>query len=284
MCIVGCTIGHIDTPQHMQARFESRFPVASYEVDADGALSLFALFNRFQDLAGLHAAHLGVGYDALRRQSLAWLLSRIRIEIDALPHWGDIVQLATWPKGIERLFALRDFTLADERGDVMLRSTSAWLLVDIQRKRPARIERLDVDLAFENAPDAIADRPERLEAVDALTPVFEHVVRPSDIDVNRHVNNAQYVKWICDCLDNTPSRITSIAIDYLEESRLGDTIILRRSAPRPFTYTPASAIDMPHAHAHAPIGTMHPGSHAIDIDGLRADDASPVFHARITTP
>lgn len=266
----------------MHARFESTFPVASYEVGADGALSLFALFNRFQDLAGLHAAHLGVGYDSLQAQSLAWHLSRIRIEIDALPHWSGTVHLATWPKGVERLFALRDFTLADERGDVMLRATSAWLLVDILRKRPARIDRLEVDLAFDDAPDAIAARPEKLDAVDGLTPVFEHVVRPSDIDVNRHVNNAQYVKWISDCLDDAPSRISSLAIDYLEECRLGDAIILRRSPPRPVAHAPVPTIDMPHAPAPAPVDTPRPDSHVIDVDGLRARDAFPVFHARVT--
>lgn len=41
-------------------RSEAAFAVASYETDVFGKMSPFALFNRFQDLPGVHAAYLNV--------------------------------------------------------------------------------------------------------------------------------------------------------------------------------------------------------------------------------
>ena len=142
-------------------RSETSFCVASYEADLTGKLSLFALFNRFQDLAEIHAAYLQVGYDLLRESKLAWILSRIKVQILSLPGWGDTVQLATWPKGIDRLFAQREFSLKNEMGETLVLATSAWLLVDIEKNRPQRIETLPIDLRFPGSRMPFRERPTR---------------------------------------------------------------------------------------------------------------------------
>ena len=58
-------------------------------------------------------------------------------------------------------------------------------------------------------------------------PVFDKPIWLSDLDTNGHVNNAQYIKWITDCFSEEQSRncrITSLHINYLEETLLGDTV------------------------------------------------------------
>jgi acyl-ACP thioesterase len=213
-------------------RFETSFPVASYEAGHNGNLSLYALFNRFQDLAGEHAAFLQVGYEELRNMKLTWILSRIKVQILSLPAWGDIVRLATWPKGVDRLFALRDFSLTSERGETLVLATTAWLLVDVEKNRPQRIDVLPIDLQFTGAPHAIREIPDKISMPQQLTPVFEKPIWVSDIDMNQHVNNAQYAKWIGDCFPEDQYRnrqLTSMHINYLDEVLLGDTIGLMKT-------------------------------------------------------
>jgi medium-chain acyl-[acyl-carrier-protein] hydrolase len=210
-------------------RCEDTFSVVSYEADFRRRLSLYALFNRFQDLAGHHAAYLQVGYDSLREMRLAWILSRIKVQIYSLPSWGDTVHLATWPKGVDRLFALRDFCLTNEKKETMVAATSAWLLVDIDKGRPRKIEMLPVDLRFPNAAHAIQDPLNKIQIPEGSLPVFEKPIWLSDIDTNGHVNNAQYAKWISDCFSQDQfnnRRITSVQINYLEETHLGDRVTL----------------------------------------------------------
>ena len=214
-------------------RFETSFAVASYESDFNGRLSLFSLFNRFQELAGLHARYLNVGYDMLHHANLAWFLSRIRVQLNSLPQWGDIVTLATWPKGKDRLFALRDFSLTNERGEVLVLATTAWLVFDTVKNRPQRIDTLLADLRFEGAPHAIQGVPEKIQPPTGLAAAGQRVVVLSDLDANGHVNNAHYAKWVCDCFPREQFRrrqITSMQINYLEEVLEGDTIDLLTSS------------------------------------------------------
>jgi medium-chain acyl-[acyl-carrier-protein] hydrolase len=208
-------------------RAEEAFVVASYESDFLGTLSIHALFNHFQELAGQHATVLGVGFEKLRDSGIAWLLSRITLRIDALPKWGDSVTLYTWPKGVDRLFALRDFKLQNSKGETLVCATSCWLAVDLEKERPRRIETLAVDLSFPHAEHAIHEVPDKITAVQSLTPALEVQALPSDLDVNEHVNNANYARWITDCFDLErlrARRISGLQVNYLKQVLKGDHV------------------------------------------------------------
>jgi len=209
------------------AEYENSFTVASYETDFSGKMSLFNLFNRIQEYASIHAERLNVGFDVLREKRFAWVLSRIKVQINSMPGWGDKVTLKTWPKGIDRLFAMRDFCMTNENGETLLKATTAWLLINIDKMRPCRIETLPVNLTFTGAPDAIKDPLDKIPIPEKTEPAFEKLILLSDIDNNLHVNNAQYAKWAADCFTQekfSNHTIKSVQINYLEETLLGDTV------------------------------------------------------------
>ncbi len=206
---------------------EERFPIASFDVDFNGTLSLPSLFTRFQDIAGLHATHLGVGFEELRTLGVAWMLSRIKVKITSLPTWREAVTLRTWPKGVDRLFALRDFNVTSDNGVVLILATTCWLLVDLERGKPRRIESLNVDLQFPGAEHAIRELPDKIAVPQELTPIYERQIHFSDLDMNEHVNNAQYVRWVMDCFEPSALRdrkIRSIQLNYLGQARYGDRV------------------------------------------------------------
>ena len=213
---------------------EERFTVASFDSDFTGRLALYALFERFQDIAGLHATHLNVGFEELRESGAAWMLSRIKVKIESLPRWREKVTLRTWPKGIDRLFALRDFRLKNEAGGTLVLATTCWLLVDLEKGRPRRIESLNIDLQFPGADQAIREIPDKIVGPPKLEPVYEKLILVSELDVNEHVNNAHYVRWILDCFDVAQLRtekIKTLQLNYLEQVLCGDRIAVSRSAP-----------------------------------------------------
>ncbi len=206
---------------------EEEFPVASFDVDSNGRLSLPSLFARFQEIAGLHATHLGIGFEELRKLDVAWMLSRIKVRIESLPTWWETVTLRTWPKGVDRLFALRDFKVTSHHGKVLAVATTCWLLVELEKGRPRRIESLNVDLQFPGADHAIREIPDKIVVPQELKPVYEKQILFSDLDVNEHVNNAQYVRWAMDCYDPEVLRakkVKSIQLNYLGQARYGDRV------------------------------------------------------------
>lgn len=214
-------------PMQTREMREETFTVASFDSDFTGRVAMDGLFERFQDIAGLHATYLGVGFDKLRELNVAWMLSRIKVHIENMPRWGETVTLRTWPKGVDRLFALRDFRITSARGDTLVLATTCWLLVDLERGKPRRMESLNVDLQFPGAAHAIREIPDKIAVPQTLQPAYERSIRVSELDLNEHVNNAQYIRWIMDCFDAARLRarsVKSIQLNYLEQARYGDRV------------------------------------------------------------
>ena len=121
--------------------WKENFNIRSYEVDCSGRLSIVSIFNLMQEAASKHADALGVSIQQLLAENYTWLLSRLKIKMDTYPVWGDQLAVYTWPSGIRRLFALRDFHLKDQNDNDVAAALSAWLVLDTLKRRPARISR-----------------------------------------------------------------------------------------------------------------------------------------------
>jgi len=213
------------------AKLEKEYPVHVYETGPDGKLNLHSLFDYFQDIASDHAASLGFGRDDLMKHNHFWVLSRICSEISLMPSWGETIILKTWPRGTDRLFALRDYEARYPDGRIIALATSSWLIIDRDTKRIQRPDNLRISLnsdpLVEKALPVNAMKLEPASGNGRSVPDFR--VRVSDLDINLHTNNARYLKWITDSYDldfmlnNVP---LSAEINYLAESRFSDNIAI----------------------------------------------------------
>jgi acyl-ACP thioesterase len=165
------------------------------------------------------------------KQNHFWVLSRIYAEITAWPSWGESINVKTWTRGTDRLFAVRDFEARYPDGRSIAHATSSWLIVDRDTKRIQRPENnlslLNSELTDEKALPRNAMKLELAYENGRSTPPFH--VSISDLDINLHTNNARYLKWITDSYDldfilnNVP---LSAEINYLAESRFNDNIAI----------------------------------------------------------
>lgn len=122
--------------------------------------------------------------------------------------------------------------MTDEHGKTLIAATTAWLMLDTEKGRPRRLDNFPVNLEFPCAPHALQESLDKIEVPQDLSQVTEKKILLSDIDTNRHVNNAQYIKWITDCFSLEEFRnghITSVQVNYLEETLLGDWVDLYKS-------------------------------------------------------
>lgn len=206
--------------------YHETYALPTGTVDASRAARLLALLDAMSETAGRHAEILGVGVRTLHAQGLTWVLARLHVEIKAIPASGQTVHIATWPTGRHRLFALRDFFLSSGAGSEALRATSAWALMNLETRRPAR---LDPHLPV------FSRQPERMVADDfhPLPPVRPDS-RPArfralavDIDINDHVNNTVYLDWALRSVPAAARRQPPLAMEaaFLGEARLGDEIL-----------------------------------------------------------
>lgn len=183
------------------------------EGDRHGLLKLRAFFDLAQEAAGEHAAQLGVGMKTLLANHRAWMLSRVAMRISSYPRFGEEVRITTWPAGFERLLARRELRFADADGREFAAMTMLWMIVDTE------------NMSIIPAPVAIGDslphNPELPHAFDNIgklpapeaPEMLRCTVRESQLDVNCHLNNAEYAALVQDCL-GAECRPTQLQINF----------------------------------------------------------------------
>lgn len=207
-------------------KFEREYPIRSYECDKNGHLRLITLMNIFQDMADSHANVMGLGYDYCKTKGLAWVGSNYHIKIERMPKWHETIKIITWPCMEKKLGAVRDFLVIDEKGEVIVRAASQWILINFEKKRPVAIR--------ENLPhyQTIDDRAidadfEKIEDIHNIDKSIEFKVRFDDIDVNKHINNAVYSLWATEAVDDEfrdKHSIKELEIAFKKEGYFGEQI------------------------------------------------------------
>ncbi len=207
--------------------WEDDYSIPFCEVDTKEEVFLPTLWNFMQETAWHHADHLRVGYSDLMEHQNFWVLSRLSIQMNDYPRWGDQIRIKTWLTGTTRLFALRNFSITNSRGDILGKAESAWLVLDLKSRKPQRIEPLFEHLRHLLDSSELADEPEKLRGTVQPKLKKSFMVHYSDIDMHHHVNNTNYMEWI---LDSYPLEmhqnyhVHTLQMNYLAESAHGDEI------------------------------------------------------------
>ena len=196
-------------------------------VDCHHRLSVLAIFNFMQEAASRHAQALGVSIQQLLAENYTWLLSRLKIKIASFPGWQDRINIRTWPSGAQRLFALRDFELQDNK-QTFAAAVSAWLVLDVEKRRPVRIGPFVERLKPLEGEHILPDTLDKLPGLALRTHEKKFVVRYRDLDINQHVNNASFVEWL---MESIPTRVLNtsvlaeLEINFMAEAFLEDHIL-----------------------------------------------------------
>ncbi|PKP43212.1 MAG: hypothetical protein CVT93_01120 [Bacteroidetes bacterium HGW-Bacteroidetes-10] len=208
--------------------FQESFCVKSYETDMNALLKPCSFMHHLQEMANLHAASLGFGYDNLIEKGILWVLSRVHVKFYRMPAWREEVIMETWHKGSEKLFGLRDYKMDDLFGNRLAEITSSWLIIGTASRRLQRIEQhLGNDHPSVNKVDIISEPAPKLISPENMTLTARRRVEYSDMDLNLHTNNTRYLEWAIDSVDQELIKeifISEIIINFNSESRMGEEI------------------------------------------------------------
>ena len=95
------------------------------EVKDMGILALF------EETSASHVASIGFGLDTDEGKRFAWMLLDWKVEILKRPKYRDIVNVKTWSRKIQRIYAYRDYEMYSAEGEILARATSKWVLFDL---------------------------------------------------------------------------------------------------------------------------------------------------------
>lgn len=193
--------------------------------DTSGTLNPHRVMEFLQDAASEHAKLLGFGWDNLDSADCLWVLSKMRIRFQrTLTKKLKRFTLYTWPLSPTRFFAERCFVAVDDEGETVFQATSVWLVIDRFTRHIVSSDRLKqiYDCDFDDAHCDVLPEFARIRRDESFAFVYDKTIRRSDLDVNGHVNNTNYVNYALDVLSPNQS-VSELEIVYQKELMLGDT-------------------------------------------------------------
>ncbi len=203
---------------------QTEFRLSSLDTDLNGFASVTAVMRYLQEAANLQHAVYGPAIGELRKNGLAFILSRVALDLPVPLREQAPLTVRTWLSEA-RGFGYYRNTVLLSGSETAAAMASFWGVIDIASRRPVRVE--EIPLGF--APDGetlTVSAPMRIRIPKAseLPMLGERKVVYSDCDENGHVNNTRYAGIFCDFLPSMAgSRVTSFSINYLNEARLGST-------------------------------------------------------------
>ena len=215
------------------ALWRDEYTVHSYEVDPEGHLSFPALCNYIQNTAFNHAHHLRLGYQDMKERDLTWVLSRLTVKVLEPARLNQRLIVETWVKKVTRFSTVRDLLVADADGKPLVQVSTYWVIIGLTTRRPHKLDAVPEGLTVVPGKEALVS-----DFRDFGTPSREgrgarRRVYHSDLDLNRHVNNVNTVRWILDSQSSMAAAnygVCDFRAAFLSEAFCGEEVAVYSEA------------------------------------------------------
>jgi medium-chain acyl-[acyl-carrier-protein] hydrolase len=207
--------------------YEKEYEIHYYEVDFKRRALITSMIDFLGDIATKQSEELGVGIDYLRVNNCAWVLYKWNVDIYNYPTYGEKIKIRTRPYSMKKFYAYRIFEIFNSQGELIGKADSIWFLINIEKRRPSRINKDIYDFYGVSIDDESVLVIEDIEKPANPSYDKNFNVRYSDIDTNQHVNNAKYIAW---AIETVPMEIVlnytlkNIKVTYEKETKYGETI------------------------------------------------------------
>ncbi|MDR2805972.1 MAG: acyl-[acyl-carrier-protein] thioesterase [Dysgonamonadaceae bacterium] len=208
-----------------------KFHIESYVCDFTEKATLPVICNFILDAASIHAQQRGFGYEQISKDHVAWVLSRLSVEMYEYPSHNQDLTVETWVESVNHFFTQRCFRFIDHSGKTIGYARSIWAAISIATRRPIDIPAWRPDMldfvTDENA--CPVEKMSKIPAVAGEDPSMGYSVRYSDIDINRHMNSVKYIEHVINVFDLDifkEKTIHKFEIVYLAEGSFGDKLKL----------------------------------------------------------
>ena len=160
-----------------------------------------------------------------------WVFTKTKVHFERRPDWREIITARTFPVDNLGLRTHVNTELLDKNGKRLLVANQEACVLSLDTHRPVKITTLPYPK--ENFPQAVFTESFEKFPADFREEelVFEQVIRSCHIDMSRHMNNIEYIKYAL-CVFNDDflqsHNITDMEVHYTGESKEGQTLKVYR--------------------------------------------------------
>lgn len=210
--------------------YEKKYKILSCDVDMRRRLRIGRLFTLLQEAAIAHTEALGAGRAKTLDRGWLWVVTVQQAKIARLPEYDETIRLTSLPGEMMHTIYPRYYQIEDAQGNELVNASALWVLVD--RETRALTDPAKTGVSIDGVkPDGrtLFPRPPKLPGGENDT---AFTVPYSYVDLNGHMNNTKYFDLAEDLMPPAlrDGNVRDISVEYTGEARLGDRMILSRSA------------------------------------------------------
>ncbi len=209
--------------------FHTTFTVRGYEIGPDTCITPGAFVLLLLEAAGQHAYHLGISLEKLQAENTTWVLNRLRVRFSHWPTVRDEVLVSTWPSGVDKMGAYREF-LVKLNGQVIAWGTSSWAIIDSTTRKARPMPAEVRNLHPESPRKALTYATRIVRSLKEAEHEARYRVRESDLDANNHLNSVHYIHWALEAIpeaERVSLRLKELDVLFRAEARLDDEVVSR---------------------------------------------------------
>ena len=208
---------------------ENEYVVKLSEIGKGNKATNKTILSYLEDIGGIHSNKAGYGIFEIEETHLSWILLGWRLQVIRRPKYAEKIKVKTWSKGVVKLYTYREFEVYDEQGNLIIKASSKWVLLDIQKGKIVRIEPELIGKYEPEIDKAVFSIEEfdKIKEPDEYKYEIKYTVRRADIDVNNHMHNLNYIELANEALPEDVYRgalFNDVKITYKKEIKLGDTV------------------------------------------------------------
>ena len=205
--------------------YSLNYQVTTSTCDSEGKLKLYSALQMMQDCSEMWIDSEPGVKQYFTEQNMAQLLATRQVEVIRVPDYKEKLTVTTSVYGMKPMFGFRNTFIYDSEGKPCYRTWSMGAFVDktagkLKRVDDATIASMTLEPQLEmNYKDRRIILPK--EDGTVLDPI--RVLR-ADIDYNKHVNNANYVRMALELLPEG-FMVHGLRVEYRVAAKLGDVLI-----------------------------------------------------------
>ena len=204
--------------------YSLKYKVTTSTCDTEGRLKLYSALQMMQDCSEMWLESEPVVKEYFRRENMAQLLASRQVEIMRVPTFKEALTVTTSVYEMKPMYGFRNTFIYDAEGKPCYRTWSMGAFVDMNNGKLKRVDdSVAQSLLIEPKQEMnYRDRRIILPKSDGLSAAPIKVMR-ADIDYNRHVNNANYIRMAMELLPDD-FIVTGMRVEYRMAAKLGDTL------------------------------------------------------------
>lgn len=190
--------------------FEKSIKIDYRDVDRFSDIRFDSLLQVLGSVSMYHTVKIGFEPDYMDELGLMWVLRQWKVRLEETRYYARDLKFLTFAVFDKGVCSYRYYSISDDTGKVIGTAVAQWLVIDLEKRRMARIPESIADLyigkdrSLTKIQQAIVDSidTEALRRRKDVTWTSEKVieVRFGEIDPNGHVNNVKYVEWAMETL------------------------------------------------------------------------------------